>query len=375
LFSPEIFSCNPVVVTPRLEATASNLRTAVLAQDGSLLRDASDYVVDADPLANANPLPQALVAPQIEIQVGGIPQSFVVEQYDISWPPEKKAVSYRIYGSLSPLGITNLLATVAAPLTEYVFTPPMFGGTVEYYFWVSYVDSVGTETYLTNTPATLMAESARKNLEANPISYDPTFYPDPDCLNREMALHLEIARKAARLELENDGEDAYLYSARAIGDRPWSMPCVCSRSGGRGNMDPGYQGRGNCTLCFGTGVYGGFYPKMSIRFRYSNIVTKGWDQQAWGRVNTSKINQSFTLWAPIIKKGDLLVRKSTGERFVFNESPGRSVIRGVLIRQVFDLAAIEDKSVLNEVTDVAIEQSLASLNLPGFLRDGYKIFG
>jgi hypothetical protein len=113
---------------------------------------------------------------------------------------------------------------------------------------------------------------------------------------------------------------------------------------------------------------------VSLRIRYSNAPVKEW---RWTRRGQEYFNgfTTFMLWAPVVRKGDLLIRTLTGERYVVSQNIKQSTVRGALIHQEFDLDAVNRSSVLFNVSDATIRNGLDKSKLPGFLKSGYRIFG
>ncbi len=373
LYSPELDSDNPIIITPRLDAGDSNPMSASSDDDGGVLRNfprpnTSDLSSD-----NPRKTPDPVIKKTINTTgLGGKVTQIATEQYDIAWPIEKLASFYRVFASMSPLGKDN---KVADNLEEpsYVFNLPYVSETVEYYFWVAWVGADGKQHLLSEDPATLRACIAKEQFNQNPITAVADFYPDKETLNLEQKKVIEFARNADRLMLENDGEPAILYMRRYAEDKPFGSPCTCTDKLSVSGNDPDYLGRGRCGLCYGTGVYGGYYPGIAIRFRYSSMPSKEWRWTKRGQEFIHNLN-SYTLWAPVVRKDDLLVRVLTGERFIVDKNIRQSTIRGVLIHQEFDLKGVERQDILFQVTDESIRNNLEKARLPGFFKKGYSVF-
>jgi hypothetical protein len=163
---------------------------------------------------------------------------------------------------------------------------------------------------------------------------------------------------------------------RYAGDKPFGIPCICTQKNAPFNADPDYNGRGRCALCFGTGIYGGYYPKVAIRLRYSNTPVKTFKWTKAGQQLMNEFN-TFMLWAPVVRPDDIVVRAMTGERYRVDPEKGirPSVIRGLLIHQEFDLVAIPQTHISFQVTDANIQKGLDQAKIPRYLKNGYKIFG
>ena len=366
LYSPEILTDNPILITPILDSADANPRHNSSTGDGMVDRQEPTPFIE-----------KPLIIPKKDtVGAGGIVTEVQNEAYDISWPSQKYAEYYRVYGSLSPLGNTNLLADKVGDLS-WIFVLPYFTEVVEYYFWVSYIDSrTGNEVYITQDPSTLRSSQANKAFSSNPLTRSEEFYYDIEILDLEQKKTLEFARKADRLMLENDGEPAWLYMRRYASDKPFGIPCSCVNKNSPLNNDPDYNGRGNCSLCFGTGIYGGYYPKVAIRIRYANLPVKTFKWSKSGQQLLNEFN-TFMIWAPVVRPEDIIVRTMTGERFRVDPDKGvrTSTIRGLLVHQEFDLVGIPQNHISFNVTDDAIQKALDTAKIPKYLKSGYKVFG
>jgi len=182
----------------------------------------------------------------------------------------------------------------------------------------------------------------------------------------------EYIRAGDRFQLENDGEPALLFIRRHAEDRPFGVPCECNNSI-EAETDPDYQGRGRCQICYGTGIYGGFYPSIPIRIRYSNLPGKRYNRTKTGFDIEHAFN-TFMIWAPEVHKDDLVVRITDGTRYVVTQR-NESSARGIRLHQEFDLSQIEGEDIKMDINDVNIQKALDQLNVPGFVRDSFKVFG
>ena len=320
-----------------------------------------------------SPLPSAndanVVIPIID--QGGVTEQKITERVGISWAAVKGAASYTLFGSISPFRPTNVLQEgLKAPQTT--FDIPVFTQTMEYYFWVGWVDAKGKTTYLSTDPATLATRLATEAFTPNPITADCRWILQVDALNCEMEKDLQYIRAGHRLQLEMGAENGILFKRRHGEDRPWGIPCTCTQSFER-ETDPDYQGSGRCKFCFGTGIYGGFYPGIPIRFRYSNMPDDAFKQTAQGFQLEHKFD-SWTLWEPFVGIDDIVLRLSDGSRHrVTNRK--ESSLRGIRLHQRFDLKEIEKTDILQEVTDAAIDAALSRAKIPGYSVSLFKVFG
>jgi hypothetical protein len=353
LYNPELLSDHPVTITPALD------------------------VADGNPMVVSETQPLDFPKPSFRGDAArvGVSEWKATEAYDIAWPLQKGAKLYRLYASMSPVGHGFMVEdNIVEPATR--FYPPYFTESVAYFFWIQVVDAAGKATWLTDVPSSLMATREKLAFFPNPITDDPCFYPAANELNCEMAKALSYIRSGDRLQLELNAEPAWLYLRRHAEDRPWGIPCSCTDSPNNEDdpdSDPDMQGKGRCKLCFGTGIFGGFLPHISIAIRYGNAPEQNFVHTKRGFQLEHKFN-TYMLWLPTVRVGDLIVRQDGSRYEVVKSNPDIST-RGVRLHQEFDLQQVEKTDILMEVTDKAIQRSLDKAKLPDFLKAGYKSFG
>jgi len=137
--------------------------------------------------------------------------------------------------------------------------------------------------------------------------------------------------------------------------------------------DPDYQGRGRCSLCFGTGVFAGYYPAIPVMIRYSSAPEQVYKYTKRG-METSHAFNTYMLWEPIVNVDDLIIRASDGSRYRVEKRKETSA-RAIRLHQEFDLTVIEKTSILYEVSDAAINAALAQAQVPGYAISRFRIFG
>jgi hypothetical protein len=303
---------------------------------------------------------------------GGVGLFWLTQRYLLSWPRHPKASSYCLHGSISPMRQENLLkADITEPHTTWI--PPVFTPVIEYYFWVRATLLDGSQIWLTETPTSLATEAMARawDPKSNPLSASEAI-PDPEGLNAEMARDLAFIRGGNNFELENGGEPGMLFQRRFGDDLPFGIPCECTGESTE-TQSPSYQGRGNCMFCFGTGVFGGYYPGVPIRFRYANNPKQVYTRTKSGYVVEHAFNSQM-IWAPQIRKGDVIVRLYDGTRFVV-DNRNETSFRTVRLHQEFNLSQVGANSPLNFITDKRIGMALDQAGMPGYVRDGFRIFG
>jgi len=354
LFSPEIVTDHPIVITPL--TNAGDQRRLIISE-----------VAATDEQENLQPGSVRGDYTRTGVSSGESP-----EAYDISWPKQEGAVSYRLYGSMSPAG-HGILLLDNIKCYEAVFHPPYFSEVVAYFFWVAGVDAEGKQKFISNEPASLMSSNEAKAFLPDTITPD-CLIPGSEELNCMMRGAVEFIRRGNRLQLELNGEPAWLYLRRYAEDRPWGVACSCTDQRNSDDSDPDYQGRGRCKLCFGTGIFGGFLPRIPIAVRYGSAPEQLWKFTKRGQELQHGFN-TYMLWAPVARVGDLVIRAVDGSRYLVTKTKPDISVRGVRLHQEFDLQQVEKTDILMEVTDAAIASNLERAKLPKYMRDGYRIFG
>lgn len=354
LYSPEIKTSNPVVITPRLDA--GDARRVEISETAAT--DEQEGLQPGSPRGDFT---------RTALSYGESP-----EAYDISWPKIRGAVGYRLYGSMSPVG-PGVVLQDGIKDTETVFHPPYFSEVVAYFFWVAAIGRDGAESLICADPASLMATREASAFADGVLTPDCKI-PGLDALNCMMKDAVGFIRSANRLQLELNGEPAWLYLRRYAEDRPWGGACSCTDQRNGDDSDPDYQGKGRCKFCFGTGIMGGFLPKIPIMIRYGNAPKELWKWTKRGQELQNTFN-TYMLPFPVVRPGDLVIRTAVGKRYTVTETQPDISVRGVRLHQEFDLQEVEKTDILMEVTDQAIESAIRRSQLPKYARDGYRIFG
>lgn len=352
LYSPELATCHPVTITPLLNAG-----------------DARRSIISKQPSTDEINLPEAQESGPVNYTKTEVSSGDSPGAYDITWEKMRGAKYYRLYGSMSPAG-HGILIQDNLQYPETVFHVPYFSEVVAYFFWVAGVGENGKEYFLTDAPASLMASAEKTAFLPGSLTNDPLF-PGMNELNRMLGKGVEFIRSADRLQLELNGEPAYLFLRRYAEDRPWGTACSCTDKGG---SDPDYVGKGRCKLCFGTGILGGFLPKIGIMIRYGSAPEQLWKWTKRGHELQHGFN-TYMLRNPVVRVGDLVVRAVDGSRYLVTKTKPDISVQGVRLHQEFDLQQIENTDILQEVTDTAIQKNLERAQLPGYVREGYRIFG
>ena len=302
---------------------------------------------------------------------GAIVESLKTEEFIVSWDSLEDAVTYNLYVSVSPKRNSNIVQKdIATNYTTWV--PPLFTEVITYYFWVAWVDEDGVETYITDDPASLQTRIHQEAFAENPLPTSCLMLPETDTLNCEIKQALEYIRSGNELQSAISGEKALLFLRRHASDLPWGIPCACNDSADKQN-NPDYNGRGRCKLCFGTGIYGGFYPAIPVTIRYESAPNQNYVRTKQGYQLEHQFN-TYMIWDPRVRTGDLIVRKADGSRYIVNNVKETSS-RAIRLHQEFDITQVEKTSILMEVTDTQIQELTDKASAPGVLMDGFKLFG
>jgi len=206
----------------------------------------------------------------------------------------------------------------------------------------------------------------------------------------DMKFYAEEIRRRGLAMLENDGEEFFLYIRRMYG-----QPCVCrtrepqkqgrvipmatgsyedlgkdfdpavaSEAELNESRDPEYQANMRCSDCFGTGIAGGYYPKIKILMRYGNIPPRVLKFQEQGIEFRHDFN-SWTIWHPRLKDHDVLVRVRNNDRFFVTE-PAQSEWRGIPLHQQCNAKSAPDTDIVYNLSDdkiIAALQAQSGWNL------------
>lgn len=294
----------------------------------------------------------------------------------ITWPAQSGAVKYIVYASPSPEFLKKFVE-IPRTKTEAEFAAPIVvPDDLTFYFNVSYVTPGGTEQFIQDVPTFNLIDGAFDDA-SNPIS---------DAIRRDIIdgfdikFFIEEIRRRGLAMLQMNGEDFWLHIRRLYG-----QPCVCrtrSASGVLGGRmtpmatddynqigqdfdpkatgefeaneakDPEFQSDSRCNFCFGTGIAGGYLPKIKIRVRYGNVPKRIIHYREYGMEFVHNFD-SWTLWHPKLKENDMVIRIRDGERF-FIKNVGNTAPRGIALHQEFNATAENRNSPIYNVTDERI---------------------
>lgn len=179
------------------------------------------------------------------------------------------------------------------------------------------------------------------NSEGGQGLFGPRFHTDSEAVfDNEFGFNFDLEETFQEIKLRHlallnqTGEPLLFLQRRREGDRcpHWvEEQQNCSKP----NSTP---------ACYGTGWIGGFYAPIQIFVR---IVPAG-SKVTWyeGGQRKDREQRSWTLWSPILRERDILVRPTTNERFQLQDVAKLGLWRGQHLRQEFNLRDIPERDML-----------------------------
>lgn len=282
------------------------------------------------------------------------------------------ASSYTLYGSPSPINpeklIENWTPTVQTSTTltmEYEVNIPFTSREIDYHFWVETPVVNGKGGLISTSGASVWTSERDWTIPSNqqinmPLTY-PTNAEGTVLDNSYLDYILQKNRSDKMMVLQSDGEPFDVYLRRWEG-----IPCPLSDNRGSGDTlnasqaDLDYNSHTNCPYCFGTGFVGGYYHKIKIFARYNANPPRKIQYTAQGTLTTQGM-QSWTLWTPPLRAMDLIVQRSTGDRF-YIQDVSRTIVRSYIMDQQFNNAACQRSEIVYTVTNEAIDNAFTLYN-------------
>jgi hypothetical protein len=287
---------------------------------------------------------------------------------NIEWDIEKyvnytNGDGYNVYLSYNPLSMLKMNNTIIQT-TSFQFKLPYFPQNMIEYFWVSEVVN-GIETFINDEPWTSsnQIESDFRNSIISPIEPSDAF-PETENIQETMKDVLSRIQTDMKFILQNSGAKVLIYMRRWGTDAPWGIPCTC---GNPTDADNQFQGRTNCSLCFGTGVLGGYYYPIEMFMSFNTKPAKNFQGNIYGL----KVLQTFDCWSitassPILRSGDLMITELEGERYEINQVEITKPIRGVSVTQHFTLNLLAQNDIKRIVSISNISSALSKANDPRY---------
>jgi len=275
-------------------------------------------------------------------------------QIHIAWPAQVGASGYNVYGSYSPMFKTNML-TKGGPITNnfYDITVAINVNDVSPYFWITKIVN-GIETYISDQGTSTIDKDVIAETPLGADTQDLYIYDD-----EQMRFTIEEMRRRAIAILENNGEEFDLYMKMWYGP-----PCTCTSEDL--GLDPNFQGTTNHELCFGTGIIGGYYPKITIKGIFLSSMTQIQMRDAGIMVNLKA--DFLSLWAPRVRRYDVAVRKLTGERYILTDVNPRDVFRGAATEQLATWQILEPTNIAYKITNERIFDNYSKIGTYNYAR-------
>lgn len=280
--------------------------------------------------------------------------------------PDGLAQTYTLYGSPSPINPEKILENwtptdSSTPLTmEYEVDIPFTSREIDWHFWVETPVVNGKGGLISTAGASVWTSERDWTIPSNmqitmPLSY-PTNAEGTVLDNSYLDFILQKNRSDKMVILQSDGEPFDVYLRRWEG-----IPCPLSDNRGSNDTqvahdaDLDYNSHTNCPYCFGTGFVGGYYHKIKIFARYNANPPRKIQYTAQGTL-TSQAMQSWTLWTPPLRSHDLIVQRSTGDRF-YIQDVSRTIVRSYIMDQQFNNAVCQRSEIVYEVTNESIDKA------------------
>ena len=285
----------------------------------------------------------------------------------ISWPANPFCSGFKVYGGYDPLHIRSVISGLV-PLpntaTQFVFRVPMISPpTKTTYYWVSSLNPSGGETFLDDVgsyvPKTMTADAFSRESYCDETESDYI-------LSSEQKYYFEEIRRRVRAISDDVSEDGWvdLYIRQWIG-----LPDTTAQA--ELGEDTDYQGMTRNSESFGTGFYPGFFPAIKIPMRFGALPNSLFDYQLPG-MRPMLTNEAWTLWEPLISENDLIVRRTTGVRYIV-KTTASSNKKGAVMVQRLSLDIVEPTSPLQKVTDLLLRDMWGKVNAVDYARVGWSI--
>jgi hypothetical protein len=251
----------------------------------------------ADPV---NGIPSVANAPQdVLLYVNGVatqPARVIGLEGEV-WLPRENYLEGSNPTRMSRLDPTKI-TSVSMVYKRLVNSVNLFLATQTFYTVVP-VDSVGNELH----PVGALGSEVRSIMDVDSMDY----------------MQREMVRRNAWI-FEQVGEPSWLLIRKTKGE-----VCGCV------NPETG-EAKTACPACFEIGIVGGYYGPLDILFIDPDQGLLRTTEE--GGVKVERTSRSYLGPSPIVKNGDIIVRKN-GERLVIGNLTYKSP-RGVLLQQEFD---------------------------------------
>lgn len=283
-------------------------------------------------------------------------------KFSISWDAQPLSEGYRVYAGFDPFYVKSLISgsdPLPVGTTEFPFTLPDIPPTQIVYFWVGSVEG-GTIRFLDEMGSYHLRTIQYEQFANNPLS------PESQAIMcaGDQRYFIEEMRRRAKAVLEDTSEevDLYIKQWRGLPD-----PTTQDELG----LDPNYQGMSRDDRTYGVGFFPGFFPAIRIRLRFGGLPQSQFDYQIPG-MRPLMDNMAWTIWDPILHENDLIVRRTTGLRYVVKEN-AFSNYRAVPISQRLTLTLVNPTSPLQKVNDTDVRAKWETIDGLGYARVGFNV--
>jgi hypothetical protein len=308
-----------------------------------------------------------VISPKLYVPTLSCPAVRVVSQGDaskfvISWLAQPGSEGYRVYAGFDPFHIKSLISgpdPLASSITQFEFSLPPLPPTQIVYFWVGNI--VGDTVTFLDEMGSYHLRTAQYDQFANDPFSDTSKMLMAPC---DQLYFVEEMRRRAKAVLEDTGEEADLFIKQWTG---LADPTTQDELG----LDPNYQPMTRNDGTYGVGFYPGFFPATRIRIRFGGLPQSQLDYQVPG-LRPLMDNQAWTLWDPLMHENDLIVRPSTGIRYVVKDL-AYSNYRGAPMTQRLTLEVVNPTSPLQKVTDAGVREKWGMIDALGYARIGFNV--
>lgn len=303
-----------------------------------------------------------ILNPSVTSPIVSVVPAGMGQQVTISWPAQPGSGGYRVYAGFDPIHIRSLISGQSLlPLnqTSFLFIPPATPPGQVVYFWVS--SSVGGIDVFLDQIGSYLIKTAQLG-QFSPSPFDSLV--SSEYIADDQQYFFEEIRRRSMAISEDSSElvDVYIKQWTGLPD-PTAQEAL--------GEDTDYQSMTRDDRTYGTGFFPGFFPPVQIRMRFGALPDSLLDFQVPG-LRPLLTNEAWTQWEPLLHENDLIVRKSTGQRYVISHV-APSNYRGVPITQRISLDIVNPTSPLQKVTEADVTAKWGLVNAADYMRAGFGI--
>jgi hypothetical protein len=131
--------------------------------------------------------------------------------------------------------------------------------------------------------------------------------------------NLVLKKELERYQKEAAGTEGYLLKRRV-----WGLPCTTCKDY---DLDSIIQAR--CSLCYGTGIIGGYFNGIDYYMSFKNDAVKKEELQPNSALVDVRITEARCIAYPVVEPYDLWVAKNSNRRYVIRQVQTVADIRSV----------------------------------------------